>query len=295
MRHAQLKAFHHVALLGGFSRAAQALGLTQPAISEQVRGLERDHDVQLFRREGRRVALTGAGEGLFRLTERYFEVEGEIAGYLSEARAAPAGRLRLIVDSAHHLTGYLSGFRARHPRISLHLRSGNTEEVIAALKAYEADIGLAGSQNFGREMEVLELGASPIIGFAARGLIAGAEAGLDLADILSKPLVLREKGSKTRARLEREAARLGLPVKPAIEAEGREAVREIVASGAGVGFVSRAEFGHDPRLVAIPVLGREMAMHESLISLRARREVRGIRAFMDFVAHAQARGLHRGR
>ena len=68
MRHSQLKAFHYVALHGGFSRAAEALFLTQPAISEQVRKLEQDHDVLLFHRERKRVQLTDAGERLFRLT-----------------------------------------------------------------------------------------------------------------------------------------------------------------------------------------------------------------------------------
>ncbi len=289
MRHAQLRAFHHVALLGGFSRAAKALSLSQPAISEQVRGLERDHDVQLFTREGRNVVLTGVGERLFRLTERYFEAESEMAALLSEARVAPAGKLRLIVDSAHHVTGLLTAFRARYPRISLHLRSGNTEAVIAALGAYEAEIGLAGAQDFGREMTVLELGASPIVAFAARGVVAGRGAKT-LAELARLPLVLREKGSKTRAKLEGEAARLGLKLVPAIEAEGREAVREIVASGAGVGFVSRAEFGHDPRLVEIPLRGARMAMNESLIHLTARADVRVIRVFMEFArSYAKAK------
>ena len=73
MRYSQLKAFHHVALLGGFSRAAEALFLTQPAISEQVRKLEQEHDVLLFFRERKRIRLTEAGELLFRLTKQFFE------------------------------------------------------------------------------------------------------------------------------------------------------------------------------------------------------------------------------
>ena len=68
MRYAQIKAFHHVALLGGFSRAAEALSLTQPAISEQVRKLEQAHDTLLFHRDRRQGRLTEAGEALLRLT-----------------------------------------------------------------------------------------------------------------------------------------------------------------------------------------------------------------------------------
>ena len=75
MRYSQLRAFHHVARLGGFSRAAEALLITQPAISEQVRKLETDHDVLLFHRDRRKVRLTRAGEELFRMTKQFFETE----------------------------------------------------------------------------------------------------------------------------------------------------------------------------------------------------------------------------
>ena len=78
MRYAQIRAFHHVALHGGFSRAAAALHVSQPSISEQVRQLEQAHDVLLFQRAGRQVRLTPAGEDLFLLTKRFFEAEEQI-------------------------------------------------------------------------------------------------------------------------------------------------------------------------------------------------------------------------
>ena len=68
MRYSQLRAFHHVALHGGFSRAARALNISQPSVSDQVRQLEQRHDVLLFTREARQVRMTDAGEALFRLT-----------------------------------------------------------------------------------------------------------------------------------------------------------------------------------------------------------------------------------
>ena len=73
MRYSQLRAFHHVARCGGFSAAADALNQTQPSLSDQVRKLETAHDVLLFHRDGRRIRLTEAGEGLFRLTRQFFD------------------------------------------------------------------------------------------------------------------------------------------------------------------------------------------------------------------------------
>ncbi len=288
MRHSQLKAFHHVALLGGFSRAAEALHLTQPAISEQVRKLEQDHDVLLFRREKKRVFLTREGEELLQQTKRYFEVETQIEEFLSATSAAIEGELRIIADSAQHMTGFLGPFQKRYPNVVISLRAGNTGEIIDELRAYNAEIGVVGSLSPGKDMSVLNLGSTGILAFAARGLLKASQQSLSFQELAQLPLVFREEGSKTREKVEMAAREQGITLKPAIVAEGREAVRELVASGAGIGFVSQAEFGHDDRLVQYALRDAELAMSESIIFLTQRRDVRVIRAFMDFAEGIQA-------
>jgi LysR family transcriptional regulator, low CO2-responsive transcriptional regulator len=280
MRHSQIKAFHHVALLGGFSRAAQAMNLTQPAISEQVRKLEQDHDILLFTRAHKRVTLTPAGEDLFRLSKQYFSTETQIAEFLNEARSAVSGTLRIIADSAHHVTAILTRFRKRYPQVQVSLHTGNTGEVLNALRNYDADIGVAGSLSPGRDMDIVNLGATEITGFAARGLLPPGIRSLSLQDLGNWPLIFRESGSKTRQKLEEQALKQGITLTPAIEAEGRETVRELVASGAGIGFVSMAEFGHDTRLVRLPLSDIDIAMSETIACLGQRRDVKVIRAFM---------------
>ncbi|MCZ7676285.1 MAG: LysR substrate-binding domain-containing protein [Roseovarius sp.] len=282
MRQSQLRAFHHVAALGGFSRAAEAINLTQPAISEHVRKLEQAHDVLLFHRERKRLRLTETGEHLFLLTKQYFEIEQRIRDYLHETSAAIEGELRIIADSAHHVVDMLTRFRERYPNVTVVLRSGNTQEILAELRGYNAEIGVVGGEPSGPDMEVLTLDDTPIIAFAAHGLIPEPAAGLTLAQAAGFPLILRESGSKTRSSLEEAAAGHNIRLTPAIVAEGREAVRELVASGAGIGFVSQAEFGHDARLVQIPLKGVDIRMREAIVHLRQRREVRVIRAFMAF-------------
>lgn len=283
MRHSQLKAFHYVALMGGFSRAAEALFLTQPAISEQVRKLEQDHDVLLFHRERKRVRLSAAGERLFRFTKQYFETEAQIGEYLSESGAAIDGELRILADSAHHVTAFLGRFREKHPNITIRLRTGNTEDILEELRAYNAEIGIVGSPSPGKDMRGITLGQSEIIAFAARESGFVSDEGVTLEHLADLPLIFREAGSKTRQKLEEEAQRQGIALTPVIVAQGREAVREVVASGAGIGFVSRAEFGHDDRLIPIKLTDLDITMNESLIHLTQRREVKVIRAFMDFV------------
>ena len=292
MRYVQLRAFHHVATCGGFSRAAEALSLTQPAISDQVRKLEEEYDVLLFNREKRRVALTGAGERLLVITRRLFEAERQAAELLAETRALRSGRLRVIADSAHHLLHVLAAFRRQHPRIEIVITAGNSREVAAALHAYEAELGVLGEIPQGSEYDMVLLGASPLIAFVGRDHKLAGRRRMKLTEIAAAPLVLREPGSKTRRAFEAAAAARGLEVHAVIEAQGREAVRELVAAGSGLGIVSRAELGRDDRLVPIAISDCEMVMDEALVCLRERASGRLIRTFLDLArTMADAQGV----
>lgn len=289
MRYVQLRAFHQVAISGGFSRAAEELFLTQPAISDQVRKLEQEYDVLLFNRRRKQVTLTPAGERLLAITRRLFDSERQAQELLSESRALRAGRLRLIADAAHHVLHVIAAFRGRYPGVQIAMRAGNTETVLEGLYSYEADIGVLGDLPTSRDFEVIALNATPIVAFAALGHPALARGRLGLAELARYPLVLREQGSRTRRKLEEGAAAAGVALRPMIEAEGREAVREIVASGAGIGFVSQAEFGHDTRLAQLPLDGPPMLMAEALICLSERSHGKAIAAFMA-LARQEAEG-----
>ena len=282
MRYVQLRAFHYVAISGGFSRAAEELHLTQPAISDQVRKLEEEYDVLLFSRNKKQVALTPAGDRLLEITRRLFDNEQQALELLSESRALRAGTLRIVADSAHHLTQILTRFRERYPGVRISMRAGNTDTVIDSLHRYEADIGVLGEIPQSRDFEFIRLNSTPIIAFVARGHPLSSQRSVSLGELTRHPLVMRESGSRTRQKLEAAARAQGLALEPVIEAEGREAVREIVASGAGVGFVSAAEFGADQRLVPLSIEGADaMPMDEALICLRERRGSTRVAAFFD--------------
>ncbi|MEE4238519.1 MAG: LysR substrate-binding domain-containing protein [Anderseniella sp.] len=288
MRFVQLRAFHHVAIHGGFSRAAEALGLTQPAISDQVRKLEAEYDIRLFDRQKKQIRMTQAGRDLLEITNRLFEIEARALEYLSEAQTLRTGKLNIVADSAHHILHLLTLFRRTHPGISVSVRSGNTATVLERLASYEADIGVIGEVPDSREFEVVRLDSSPVIAFVASSSPLARKTSVTLKQVCEQPVVLRESGSHTRALLEEELARRKLSISTSIEAEGREAVQEIVAAGGGVGFVSRAEFGNDDRLVALELQDTELTMHEAIICLRERRHSKVIRSFMA-IARGNAR------
>lgn len=281
MRYSQIRAFHYVATCGGFSRAAEALNVSQPAVSDQVRQLEAEHDVLLFNRNRKQITLTPTGERLLAYTRQFFDVEQQITEMLSESRAALSGTIRIIVDSPLHLADRMNLFRRRHPEMVVSLRTGNSTEILTALRNYDAEIGVVGSVDPGPDMTVRDLGASRIIAFAARDYFDTPPEALTLAEIAANPMIFRERGSKTRQKVEAAAQARKLRLRPAVEAEGREAMREIVAAGAGIGFVSDDEFGHDTRLCKIAISDCDLTMNETLVCLKQRSDVRAIRAFMN--------------
>ncbi len=290
MRYVQLRAFHNVAIHGGFSRAAEALFLTQPAISDQVRKLEEEYDVLLFNRNKKQVTLTRAGQQLLEITRRMFDVEQQALDLLSESRALRAGKLRIVADAAHHLLHILAAFRRAYPSVQVSIDAGNTETVITSLHAYEADIGVLGEVPQSSDFEILKLNSTPIIAFTSRDYPLSVQERVTFAELARHPLVMREHGSKTRQKLEAMAMQCGVPLIPLIEAEGREAVREIVAAGGGVGFVSSAEFGQDKRLAPIKIDAPEMLMDEALICLRERSNGKLVSAFFDIARGLTQRG-----
>lgn len=290
MRYSQLRAFHHVALHGGFSRAARALNISQPSVSDQVRQLEQRHDVLLFAREARQVRMTEAGEALFRLTSEMFEVEDRIGALFDESRAALSGHLRIMADSAMHITDAVRRFRAASPDVFVTIRTGNTEDLLRRLRNYEAEIGVVGNSISAPDLDSIDLGRTPILALVAKGYLPQGTRKLQFRDLGQYPLIYREIGSRTRAQVEEEADRLRLGLTPSIEVEGREAMREVVASGAGIGFISEAEFGHDRRLKAIPFEDVDLGMSESLVTLSARRDVPLIRGFIKAVQKSLSSG-----
>jgi len=278
MRYSQLRAFHAVAQHGGFSVAANALGQTQPALSDQVRRLEQAHDVLLFHRDNRRVRLTRQGEELFALTKRFFECEDGIATYLQSSSANIRGALRIVADAVQHLTPALSHFRGTNPNVHVSVQTGNSRTVLDKLRRYDAEIGVVGQLDPGSDLEIVDLGETPIVAVVSRdGPYAGLDK-IDFAEIRHFPIIMREVGSRTRASLEAEALKRNIRLKATMDVEGREAMREVVAAGAGVGFVSQAEFGNDNRLRQVRISDFDLTMPEAVVFMKSRRDVPVIRA-----------------
>ncbi|MEQ8229865.1 MAG: LysR substrate-binding domain-containing protein [Rhodospirillales bacterium] len=281
MYYSQLRAFHAVATQGGFSKAAEFLHLTQPTLSDQVRKLERDFDILLFNRTSRSVSLTDAGRHLLAITNRMFECEGEALEYLKESQNLLVGTLTLSADAPFHVLRIVRAFRNQYPGVTVNLKIGNSEDILNQLYDFDADVGVFSHVPDDARLKVLSLRDDPLVAVINRDHPWAKRGAVKFKELAGEPLVLRERGSTTRRLVEQEFARLELQMGPVMEVEGRESIREAVATGNGIGFVSKPEFGYDSRLVMIELKDCKLPMHEYMVCLENRAETRVVRAFWE--------------
>jgi len=282
MNHNQLRAFHAVATEGSFTRAADALHVTQPTLSAQVKALEETYGIQLFDRRGRGIATTELGRSLLEITRRYFGLEAEAEQLLAATRGLRSGHLRVGADAPQHAIPTLAAFSRKYPGIRLSLSIGNSEEVLHDLFEHRSDVAVVADVEDAR-LITIPLRRDRLIAFVPRAHAWAKRRSVRAAELADRRLVLRETGSTTRHAFEAAMAAAGIAIAEILEIGSREGVREAVAAGLGVGIVSDFEFGNDPRLHPLPIEGLARDMTEYVACLADRQELRLVKAFLEVV------------
>lgn len=246
-----LRAFHYVATHASYVAAAAAAGVSQPTLSEQVRLLERQHEVRLLQRAGRSVELTALGRKLFGVTSKLFAAEMEAEAVLAKARHIMQGELRFGTDAPINAVGVLSTFRKRNPGVSIQLVSGNSAEIRKRVLAGTVDVGIIADETPHPDLSARRLGTQDLVAFVRHDHpLAGAKV-IRLRDLVTHPLVIREVGSVTRRSIETALTAAQLQATEVLETDSREAVHAAVIAGLGIGVIAEDEFNDDPRLVLL--------------------------------------------
>lgn len=289
MNYSQLRSFHWVAAEGGVTAAARKLTLTQPALSQQVRALEESYGVKLFhrhaslpaRRAGRRLVLTDAGESLFVVTRKFFDLEREAHELLSSMRGLKRGKLRVAADGPYHVIEILARFRRRFPGIEISVTVGNSRQARQSLLDFSSDVAVLAVDPADARFHRVPYRKDPIVIFVPRGHPWWDRESVRLAELQGQAMVRREVGSATRAAFDQALEDAGVRPRFVLEIGSREAVREAVAAGIGIGFVSEPELGHDDRLRALRISDSDVHTQEYLLCLADRAASGVIRAFFE--------------
>jgi len=286
MSQSGLRAFHLVAQAGSFTNAARAGGVSQPTLSAQVRALEVAHGVRLFDRRGRTVALTPLGQNLHAITARLFAAEEEAGALLAGARTLARGHLRVAADSATHVMPLLAELKRRHPGLTFSLSIGNSSEVLQRVLGHAADVAVTAKQVSDPRIHSILLRTDRLVVFVPRSHPWATRKSIALKALAGQDLVIRERGSITREVFEARLAEAGVKPAALIEVETREAVREAVAAGFGVGIIFDSEFGFDQSAAKLAVRGADLKVAEYLVCLEERRRIPLVRTFLELVPAA---------
>jgi DNA-binding transcriptional LysR family regulator len=290
----QLKIFEAVAKHLSFSRAAEELHLTQPAVSMQIQSLADQAGVPLLEQIGKRIFLTAAGEELLRHARRIGQQLREANDALAAIRGAKGGRLTLgVVSTAQYFAPrLLVAFRNLYPEADLHLGVFNREALVNQLADNQVDLAIMGVPPKEVDTIAAVFADHPHVIIAAAGHPLTAKKQIDPAELAEQPFIIRESGSGTRGAMERFFAGYGVTLTDTTEMRDNETIKQAVMAGMGLAFISDHTIGLElaaGRLVRLPVAGTPV-MRQWYVAHRADKKLLPMTlAFLDFVRTAGPR------
>ncbi len=287
----QLRIFKMVADHHNFSRAAEALHLSQPAVSHQIKALSGAVGAPLFEEIGRRIHLTSAGTLLYEHASRIiadFEMAGQA---LDELHGLRRGLLRLSGDTTvgiYVLPDVLGTFRETHPDVDVSLDVGNRQHVYERLISNETDFAVVGRLWPRPSIPLTTRPFLPneLVAIAAsRHALAGMKR-ISIARLAEEPFIAREPGSGTRETAEGALRRAGRPIRTVMELASNGAIKRAVARGLGVAIISRHAVTIELRLgllAQLAVVGFPLRRQWHLVYARDKRFGPVERAFLAFI------------
>lgn len=236
----QLSIFEAVARHLSYTRAAEELHLTQPAVFTQVKQLEESVGLPLLERIGKRIHLTDAGREVLVTSRETIKGLDRLEMRLAEMQGLKRGRLRVaMVTTAKYLIPRLLGeFCVKYPGIEASLTVTNREKLLARIAADEDDLSILGAPPDGMDVVATPIAANPLVVIARNDHPLAGRKKIPLARLAEEPFVAREPGSGTRLATERFFAEHGLSLKVRMELGSNEAIKQALAGGLGVSVLS---------------------------------------------------------
>lgn len=288
----RLEIFAKVAELGSFSRAAEALFLTQPTISEHVRALEDELGVQLLDRLGRGATPTRAGQLLLGYAHRMLALSREAHQALERFQGRMSGELIVggsTIPGEYVLPALIGQFKAKYPDILISLLIGSTRRVSDWLEEGRVEVGVVGARPASRALESKELMADELVVVVPATHAWATRRMATLTDLQKEPMIVRERGSGSREALEHALHEAGLSLarlRVVGEMGSTQAVKQAVRAGIGIALVSKRAVEDECRaglLACVKVKDLRVARAFYLATHRDRSRSPLAQAFVDFV------------
>jgi LysR family transcriptional regulator, low CO2-responsive transcriptional regulator len=270
----QLETFATVARLRSFSRAAEQLHLTQPAVSIQIRQIAETIGLSLFEQNGREITLTAAGEEMLATVRELDDVWNRFESAIDDLKGFKRGKLRvaLVTTAKHFLPRMLGDFYRRYPDIDIELEIANRQKIVERLHGNQDDLYI-----MSYPPEHLDIVSHPFLDneylvlAPATHWAVGQQVSLQA--LAGEPFLLREEGSGSRHVIDEHMRESGIQLKVRLSLASNEAIRELVASGMGLTVLSRQALGGLPErdgLAILDVAGFPLKRKWSVVHLRTK-------------------------
>jgi len=236
----QLQSLVLVARHESVSRAADAMHLTQPAVSLQLRTLEEIAGIALTRKVGRNIQLTAAGEVMAEFSERILRLWEQASDELAALQGVTSGTLRIgaVTTAEHLLPPMLVPFTLERPDVRLKLQVGNRTEIIQMLARHEIELAIMGTPPRELRTNAAKFARHPMAFVASPSHPLMRKKKITFNDVMAANLLVRERGSGTRTAVEKLLREEGHAAEFGSEVSSNEAIKRMVAAGLGVGFLS---------------------------------------------------------
>ena len=286
----RLQVFHAVARLLSFTKAAEVLHMTQPAVTFQIRQLEEQFDTRLFDRAHNRVSLTEAGHVAFEYAEVIFEKYSEMENAIREITGNISGSLTLGASttiSEYMLPSLLGDFNKKNPEVLLKLRVSNTEGIVSMVENNVIDLGVVEGPVTNKNLLVEVCRKDDLVMVVPAGHELADQKSVSVKKMLSYPFICREEGSGTREVIVEHLKEQGLgkhALKACLELGSPEAVKGAIEAGMGISILSSVSIVKELKLGILkavpldPPLSREF----SFVRQRQKFRVRTMEELLDF-------------
>lgn len=247
-----------------YTRAAEEVFLTQPAVSRQVRQLEEELGVRLFEQIGKSLHLTDAGKTLAAEAEKLLGAMERTAEAVRSHRSAERGSVRIGASTTpgfYLLPDLLGQFHRRFPKVALHYTVENSLKIEQMIVRNELDVGFVGAHLSNEDLDLRPLVEDEIVCFAAPSHRLAKARHIAPSSLEKEMWIIREKGSATRLLFEDWLSSKKSAIRKSIELTCPETCKALVKAGIGISFISihglRSEI-RTKRLVKIPVMGMSL-------------------------------------
>lgn len=260
----QLRIFCSVVDQGSYTKAADVLFMTQPAVSLQIQALERSLQVKLLERVEQKLIMTEAGQALYQCALPMLNAEAEAERVLAELRGAAHGRLVLAANTTggmYIIPALLAAYKERCPECELLLQIDATDRLVERARQGTIDLGFACGAIGQPGVFVETIGVDTLTLILSPGHPLASQPSLTLEQVVTLPFVVPESISRTRQFIEQVVRERGHTLKIAMHFQGTEPVKKAVESNLGVGIVSSAAVVHEVAagvLRAMPIADLEL-------------------------------------